>query len=104
MLMQYMNAPVNLNMCAQNFNCYHLGECEGSNFSLNSSPDDRVFDKLTTYDFSSTLLKEAIKKIRANSSVINLVDGDGIGRGDMFDEGVINDFFGASQPLELGEL
>lgn len=104
-VMQYMNAPVNMDTCTANFNCFHLGECSNSNFSMHTNPDDRVFDKLTKYTFSASLLKEAIKKIRANSSVVNLVDGDGIGSGDMFDEGVVEDFFGDdSGELILGEL
>lgn len=103
MLMQYLNAPVGLETCTANFNCFHLSECENSNFATNTYPDDRVFDKFSKFEYSDNLLKEAIKKIRANSSITNLVDGDGIISGDVLGEDVVNEFFDTDN-IALGEL
>ena len=102
---RYMSAGVGLNHCTANFNCYMLGECEQQNFSLQVNPDDRVFDKVTTYQFSDSLLKAAIKKIRENSSDVNLVDADVLVKGDEFGEGVLESFLGiGSTPLDIGEI
>lgn len=104
-LTRYMNADVGLNHCTANFNCYNLSECENQNFVIQVNPDDRQFDKVTKYQFSDSLLKEAIKKIRANSSITNLVDGDGISSGDVFEAEALDDFLGITgAPIDIGEL
>ena len=102
---RYMNATVGLNHCTANFNCYHLSECENYNFVTQTNPDDRVFDRLTQYDFSDSLMKTAIKKIRDNSSITNLVDGDGIISSDVFEAGVLEEFLpDASTEIDFGEV
>lgn len=106
-LSRYENAGVGLNHCNANFNCYHIHECETKNFSLQVNPDDRVFDKLTKYQFSDNLLQAAINKIRANSSTVNLVDGDTIAKGSSFDPDALDEALGITQgpiEFELGEL
>ena len=103
MLMKYMNAGVGLETCTANYNCFHLGECENTNFALNAYPDDRVFDRISEMSFSDSLLSSAIQKIRKNSSITNMVDGDGIISGDVFEEGVIDAFFDTGN-IALGDL
>lgn len=100
---QYMNSDVNLGNCHMNFSCFNVRECTSGNFGSQTFPDDRVFDRVVEIAYSDTLLKEAIKKIRANTSVVNLVTGDGTIGGDQLSESDINDYYG-SQTLSLGDL
>lgn len=101
--MQYTEANVGLENCSKGFNCFQLTECEKNSFSLETYPDDRVFANLQEIDFSQSLMLSAIKKIRENSTDVNLVDGDGVGKGNMFTGEQIESFYDVDE-LSLNEL
>ena len=63
-----------------------------------------MFDKLTEYSFSTGLLKEAIKKLRANSTMTNLVDGEGIAKGGEISKSALDDYYSSDTPLSINEL
>lgn len=103
LLLQYYNAGVGLDNCSSGFNCFQLGECESGNFAINTFPDDRVFDNKIEMTFSQSLMESAIKKIQANSSKTNLVNGDGIMTGEEIGEDAINSFFDVDN-IDLSDL